>query len=221
MRRWAKDPTLGAMETSKTMNEQVPGWLGQALKNVRPGHGRLTVARLGGPDVLNRGGFRLASPAFADGDELDPCFTADEEDAVAPPLEWTAPPPGTQELAIVVEDPYAPGSEPFCHWLVWGLAPQAGKLLEGEAPPRTGKNAFGNSEWLLPNPPTEDGAHDYVFQIFALDLPLALLPGAGRKELMAEMEHHVLAAAVITGTYARNENGDEFAEQWDERDEFD
>ena len=39
------------------------------------------------------------------------------------------PPPGTQELAIVVEDPDAPGPEPFCHWLVWGLAPQAGKLL--------------------------------------------------------------------------------------------
>lgn len=203
------------------MPEHVPAWLGKALKAVRTGHGKLTIARLAGEDMLNKGGFRLSSPAFADGDELDPSFTAEEEDAVAPPLEWTAPPPGAQELAIVVEDPDAPGPEPFCHWLVWGLAPAAGKLLEGEAPPRTGKNSFGNSEWLLPDPPSGRGAHAYVFQLFALDLPLALLPGAGRAELEAAMNGHVVAAAVITGTYERNENGDDFAGEWDEAADFD
>jgi Raf kinase inhibitor-like YbhB/YbcL family protein len=204
-----------------TMPEHVPAWLGKVLKNARAGHGKLTIARLGGADELHKGGFRLTSPAFGDGEELDPSFTADEEDAVAPPLEWTAPPPGTVELAIVVEDPDAPGSEPFCHWLVWGLPPQAGKLLEGETPPRAGKNSFGNSEWLLPDPPAGQGPHDYVFQIFALDLPIALMPGAGRKELVSEMDGHVLAAAVITATYERNENGDDFGEEWDESADID
>jgi len=203
------------------MPEHVPAWLGKVLKNARAGHGKLTIARLGGADELHKGGFRLTSPAFGDGEELDPSFTADEEDAVAPPLEWTAPPPGTVELAIVVEDPDAPGSEPFCHWLVWGLPPQAGKLLEGETPPRAGKNSFGNSEWLLPDPPAGQGPHDYVFQIFALDLPIALMPGAGRKELVSEMDGHVLAAAVITATYERNENGDDFGEEWDESADID
>jgi len=203
------------------MPEHVPAWLGKALKNVRAGHGKLTIARLGGEGLLNKDGFRLASPAFGDGDELDPSFTADEDDAVAPPLEWTAPPPGAHELAIVVEDPDSPSPEPFCHWLVWGLAPQAGKLLEGEAPPRTGKNSFGNSEWLLPDPPTGHGPHDYVFQLFALDLPLALMPGAGRNELVAEMDGHVLAAAVITGTYERNEDGDDLGEEWDDSADID
>src|SRR5690606_7978065 len=118
------------------MLENVPAWLGKALKNVRAGHAKLTIAQLGGEGLLNKGGFKLASPAFRDGEELDPSFAAGEEDAVAPPLEWTAPPPGAQELVIVVEDPDAPTPEPFCHWLVWGLAPQQGKLLEGEAPPR-------------------------------------------------------------------------------------
>jgi phosphatidylethanolamine-binding protein (PEBP) family uncharacterized protein len=108
------------------MLEDVPVWLGKVLKSVRAGHGKLTIAKVGGEDVLGKGGFRLISPAFRDGEPLDPSFTADEEDAVAPPLEWTAPPPGTQELAIVVEDPDAPGPQPFCHWLVWGLAPQDG-----------------------------------------------------------------------------------------------
>jgi len=203
------------------MLEHVPAWLGNALKSVRAGHGKLTVARLSAEDSLNKGGFRLSSPAFGDGEGLDPCFTADEEDAVAPPLEWTAPPPGTQELAIVVEDPDAPSPQPFCHWLVWGLAPQSGKLLEGEAPPRSGKNSFGNSEWLPPDPPTGHSAHDYVFQIFALDLPLALMPGAGRSELVEAMEGHVLATALLTGTYERNEDGDDFGEEWDESADLD
>ena len=203
------------------MPDTVPSWLAGALKGSGPGDGRLTLAQIGDERGLGRGGFVLSSPAFADGGDLDPCFTADEEDAVAPPLEWTAPPPGAQELAIVVEDPDAPTPEPFCHWLVWGLAPQQGKLLEGEVPPRVGKNSFGNSEWLLPDPPTGHGPHDYVFQIFALDLPLALMPGAGRSELMAAMEGHVVGAAVLTGIYERKEGGDDFEGGWDEADDLD
>lgn len=203
------------------MLENVPAWLGKAIRNLRAGHGKLAVAGLAGEGMLGKDGFAVSSPAFRDGEPLDPCFTADEEDAVAPPLEWTAPPPRTQELALIVEDPDAPTPEPFCHWLVWGLPPQQGKLLEGETPPRVGKNSFQNSEWLLPDPPTGHGPHDYVFQLFALDLPLALMPGAGRKELLAAMEGHVVAAAVVTATYQRQEDGDEWGEEWDDTDEID
>ena len=190
------------------MPEDVPAWLGKALRNARAGHGKLAVARLGGEGLLGREGFVLRSAAFEDGGDLDPSFTADEEDAVAPPLEWSAPPAGTAELVLVVEDPDAPTPEPFCHWLVWGLAPQQGKLLEGETPPRVGKNAFGNSEWLLPDPPTGHGPHDYVFQLFALDAPLALMPGATRTDLVGAMEGHVIAAAVLTATYVRSDEDD-------------
>jgi Raf kinase inhibitor-like YbhB/YbcL family protein len=190
------------------MLDEVPAWLGKVLPGARAGHARLAVARLGGAGVLDQSGFELRSAAFQDGEPLDPSFTADEEDSVAPPLEWTAPPAGTQELALIVEDPDAPTPEPFCHWLVWGLAPQQGKLLEGETPPRVGKNAFGNSEWLLPDPPTGAGAHDYVFQLFALDRSLALMPGATRGDLLEAMQGHVIAAAVLTATYVRSDEDD-------------
>ena len=134
---------------------------------------------------------------------MDPCFTAQEEDAVAPPLEWTAPPPGGQELIIIVEDATDLSSLPRTQWLVWGLAGQKGMLLEGEAPPRTGKNAAGNSEWLLPDPPVGETRH-YVFQIFATDLPLTLMPGASRGQLIDAIKGFVTACAVLyapfTGT---------------------
>ncbi|MWV29168.1 YbhB/YbcL family Raf kinase inhibitor-like protein [Aurantiacibacter rhizosphaerae] len=198
------------------MLEHVPAWLGKALRNVRAGHGKLAVAKLGEEGMIGKSGFTLTSAAFENGGKLDPCFTADEEDAVAPPLEWTAPPAGTQEIVLVVEDPDAPAPEPFCHWLVWGLPGQKGKLLEGETPQRVGKNSFGNSEWLLPDPPTGHEAHDYVFQLFALDLPLVLMPGASRDDLIEAMKGHVTAVAILTGTYAREEGGDY---DWDDEDE--
>ncbi|ANU07277.1 YbhB/YbcL family Raf kinase inhibitor-like protein [Paraurantiacibacter namhicola] len=203
------------------MLEHVPAWLGSALKSVRAGHGKLVVAKLGADGLIGKNGFTLSSAAFANGEELDPCFTVDEEDAVAPPLEWTAPPPGTQELVLVVEDPDAPAPEPFCHWLVWGLAPQKGQLLEGETPPRVGKNSYKNSEWQLPDPPTGHEAHDYVFQLFALDLPLVQMPGASREEIVAAMEGHVMAVAVLTGTYARTEGDEDDFEDWDEEETAD
>src|SRR3569833_3461185 len=68
------------------------------------GSGGLAVARVGSPELIGADGFELSSAAFEDGDDLDPSFTAAEEDAVAPPLEWTAPPDGAVELALVVED---------------------------------------------------------------------------------------------------------------------
>jgi hypothetical protein len=191
-----------------------PAWL---APHVPPParHPGLAAAALGSAAAFGRGGFALTSPAFRAGEALDPSFTASEEDAVAPPLEWSAPPPGSQELVLVVEDSSAGRAEPACHWLVWGLAAQRGKLLEGEVPPRTGKNQAGNSEWLLPDPPEGETRH-YLFQLFATDLPLVLMPGAGRAELLASLQGTVTACAVLHATYTGGADDDA---DWDE-DEF-
>lgn len=192
---------------------EFPTWL--AAKVPAPArHPGLAVAALGSAQTLGRGGFALTSPAFAAGEELDGSFTAAEEDAVAPPLEWSAPPPGTQELVIVVEEASANAAEPACHWLVWGLPGQRGKLLEGEVPPRTGKNARRNSEWLLPDPPAGETRH-YLFQIFATDLPLVLMPGASRAELLATLQGTITACAVLHATFTGG--GDDDA-GWEEED---
>jgi hypothetical protein len=183
-----------------------PSWLAPHVPAAAR-HPALAIVSLGSAQAIARAGFALTSPAFAAGEELDPSFTAVEEDSVAPPLEWTAPPPGSQELVLVVEEVAANGKDPACHWLVWGLAGQRGKLLEGEVPPRTGKNAHGNSEWLLPDPPEGETRH-YLFQLFATDLPLVLMPGAGRAELLASLQGSVTACAVLHATFTGGEDGD-------------
>ncbi|MGB3808282.1 MAG: YbhB/YbcL family Raf kinase inhibitor-like protein [Erythrobacter sp.] len=195
---------------------QLPEWLASALPPAAH-HPGLAIARLGDAKTLGRGGFAMTSPAFDAGEQLDPCFTAKEEDAVAPPLEWSAPPAGSQELIIIAEDATGgadASGDPACHWLVWGLPGQRGKLLEGEVPPRTGKNAQGNSEWLLPNPPLGETRH-YVFQMFATELPMTLMPGASREEVIASIEGSITGCTVLhapfTGTPA-----DEWADASDD-----
>lgn len=176
-----------------------PAWL--IAKVPAPAqHTGLAIAKLGSQETFARGGFALTSAAFDAGEEMDPSFTAWEEDAVAPPLEWSAPPSGSHELVLVVEEASSASADPACHWLVWGLAGQRGKLLEGEVPPRTGKSAFGNSEWLLPDPPEGETRH-YLFQLFATDLPLVLMPGAGRAELLASLQGTITACAVLHATF--------------------
>lgn len=181
------------------MSEGNPDWVTKAVGGGEV-PARLTLARVADEKTLGRGGFALSSDAFKHGGELDPSFAAVEEDSVAPPLEWSAPPPGAHELVLVAED----ADKGHIHWTVWGLAPQRGKLLEGEVPPRTGKNAQGNSEWLLPDPPLGK-EHRYVFQLFAVDLPLTLMPGASHDELVRNLEGHVTAAAVLTARYEGHE----------------
>ena len=181
-------------------------WLSAVLPSSCPANAKLAIARFAKRETIGRNGFSLTSPAFGQGEELDPCFTADEEDAVAPPMEWTAPPKGAEELVLVVED--ASQADPTCHWLVWGLPAQHGKLLEGETPPRTGKNDQGNSEWLLPKVDPDGAPHCFVFQLFALDLPIALMPGAGKAELFAAMEGHVMAACVLSASYSGSDEED-------------
>ena len=186
----------------------MPAWVSQAVGSQV--QSSLTVGEVAEEKHLGKGGFALSSDAFRHGGELDPSFTAIEDDAVAPPLEWTAPPPGTQELALVVED----ATDGKVHWLVWGLKAQKGALFEGEAPPRTGKNAVGNSEWMLPDPPL-GVQHTYVFQLFALDLPLTLMPGAGYEDLRKNIKGHVLSAAILAARFEGHEIEELDAEDFD------
>jgi phosphatidylethanolamine-binding protein (PEBP) family uncharacterized protein len=48
----------------------------------------------------------------------------------SPQLTWSAPPDGTKSLAIVLDDPDAPGGT-FTHWLVFDIPPETSSLAEG------------------------------------------------------------------------------------------
>jgi Raf kinase inhibitor-like YbhB/YbcL family protein len=63
----------------------------------------------------------LTSPAFEHGRSIPRKHTCEGED-VSPPLAWSGVPQGTASLALVVDDPDAPGGT-FTHWRAWGIDP--------------------------------------------------------------------------------------------------
>ena len=154
--------------------------------------------------------FSLSSSAFAAGQSIPSLHTCEGED-VSPPLAWTAPPPGTRSLALIVDDPDAPDPAAprmvFAHWVLYGLPPVSGALAQGvpasalPAGTRQGTNDFRRAGYGGPCPPI--GRHRYFFKLFALDVVLPDLGAATKAELERAMQGHVLATAELIGTYQK------------------
>jgi Raf kinase inhibitor-like YbhB/YbcL family protein len=144
---------------------------------------------------------KLTSEAFEHGEQIPRRHSCEGED-VSPPLRWSNVPEGTRSLALVVDDPDAPGGV-FTHWLAWGLDPTAEELGEGDPAPIEGRNDFGTSGYRGPCPPPGHGRHRYVFRLYALDAEQELAAGAAKAELEQAIEGHVLTIAELVGTYER------------------
>lgn len=155
------------------------------------------------------GGWTLISPAFGPGERIPDAYTCDGEDA-SPELAWSAPPKGTVELALVCDDPDAPGGV-WVHWVLYGLPADRRGLPRGVARSETladlggarqGRNSWGEVGYQGPCPPSGP-AHHYHFRLYALSAKLDLAPGAERPELDQAMEGRVLAQAELVGVYSR------------------
>ena len=151
--------------------------------------------------------FQLSSSAIERGAYIPKKYTGDGEN-VSPPLQWTAPPEGTKSLALICDDPDAP-SGTWVHWVVWGIKPDARELAENVPPLKEQKNGIkqGTTDFRKigyggPTPPPGSD-HRYYFRLYALDIDLAIRPGASKKELLGAAKGHVLAEAQLVGRYRR------------------
>jgi Raf kinase inhibitor-like YbhB/YbcL family protein len=127
-------------------------------------------------------------------------FTCDGANRL-PRLQWSTPPAGTQELAIELLDPDAPGGT-FTHWLVYRLPPGISGLPAVPANATEGVNDFGRRGYGGPCPP-RGAAHHYQFVVLALDARLDLAAGATRSDLESRISGHVLARGELVVTYQR------------------
>jgi Raf kinase inhibitor-like YbhB/YbcL family protein len=142
----------------------------------------------------------LRSPAFAHGGDIPSLHTCDGRD-ISPELAIGGVPSGTAALALVMDDPDAPGST-FDHWLVWNIPSDVTRIPEGGEPQGVqGRTDFGTLGYGGPCPPS--GTHRYRFKVYALDAELDLREGARKAHLEAAMQGHVLAEALLEGRYKR------------------
>lgn len=145
----------------------------------------------------------VMSDAFGTGATIPAEYTCDGAKE-APLLTWTAPPPGTKSIAILVDDPDAK-SGPFTHLLVTNLAPDRQSLDLGDAMPASAdvlRNDSGTPGYLAPCP--EDGKHHYHYRVYALDARIALPRPehpVTRESFLRAIAGHELAAGDLVGQY--------------------
>ena len=154
----------------------------------------------------------IRSSAFESGQAIPKQYTGDGKD-ISPPLSWSNLPPGAKELALIVDDPDAPTSDPWVHWVMARIPGTTTQLREGIGPWDTpqgapdavqGKNTFGKIGYGGPAPPRGHGVHHYRFHLYALDQPLTKLHVTfDADSLKAEMNGHVLGEGELIGTYQR------------------
>jgi phosphatidylethanolamine-binding protein (PEBP) family uncharacterized protein len=122
------------------------------------------------PDLQTTGpgGLTLTSPDFSPGSTMPAASGCGG--ATSPALAWTAPPPRTRQLALVVQDVDTDGT---VHWLVTDI-PVASRRVDRGTPPVGGTvhmNSRGTATWASPCP--QDGfAHRIVFFLYVLDRAL-------------------------------------------------
>lgn len=148
----------------------------------------------------------LYSTAFLPKAGIPRRYTCDGAD-VSPLLSWRGLPEGTESLVLIVDDPDAPDpANPkmtWVHWVLYNLPASTTALPEAvETLPRgtkEGLNDWKRTGYGGPCPPI--GRHRYFFKLFALDVVLPDLGKATKVRIEEAMAPHVLAMAVLMGTY--------------------
>jgi len=144
---------------------------------------------------------KLNTSAFSDGGTIPKKYTREGAN-MNPALHLEEIPDKARSLALLVDDPDAPGGT-FNHWLLYNVDPKTKDIKENSAPviATQGRNDFGDNEYDGPQPPS--GEHRYLFKAFALDTVLDLPRGAKRQDVERAMQGHVLDQAALMGRYAR------------------
>jgi Raf kinase inhibitor-like YbhB/YbcL family protein len=158
---------------------------------------------------------QLSSSAISDGGTIPDKYTCSPDgktmtqpaNMTSPPLAWTAPPPGTKSLVLLLHDPDAHAGKTYfdiTHWLVFNIPADATSLPEGMKADSTvalqANNIARQPSFFGPCAPAGP-AHHYTFELFALDTMLDLKAGASRDDVQKAMEGHVLTGTVLIGLF--------------------
>jgi len=133
-------------------------------------------------------------------------YTCDDMN-ISPPLAWDAVPEKTRSIALVADDPDAPGKT-WVHWVAFNIPASAKELPENlpaqdaiNGGGKQGTNDFKKLGYGGPCPP--NGTHRYYFHLYALDTELNLDSSVTKDQLLKAIEGHVLAEGELMGKYQK------------------
>lgn len=148
----------------------------------------------------------VSSGAFKDGDQM-PLRHGYRNENLSPAISWSGVPAQAKSIAMICDDPDAPGGD-WVHWVIFNIPATASGLPEGvkhgdRLPDGAiqGTNDFHKVGYDGPAPPS--GVHRYYFKVYALDSMLDLKPRATKKELLRAMSGHILGEGSVMGRFRR------------------
>ncbi len=151
--------------------------------------------------------FELKSDAVSHGGDIPRKYTCDGSD-ISPALSWGEPPAGTQSIALITDDPDAPGGT-WVHWVLYDLPTSVRELSENvpkdqelKNSARQGRNDFRKIGYGGMCPPP-GRPHRYFFKLYALNTKLGIKAGVSKADLEKTMRGHVLAETQLMGRYKR------------------
>ncbi|GAA0401293.1 YbhB/YbcL family Raf kinase inhibitor-like protein [Microbispora corallina] len=164
--------------------------------------GVLTAAVLSGcsaEGASSPAALRVSSTAFAEGAAIPRTYACARQGGrdVSPPLSWSGVPGSARELAIVVDDPDAPGGT-YIHWIVTGIPTSATGAAEGRAPGRVLPGSDGTAAYAGPCPP--QGTHHYHFIVYALPGPVT--PEGDPAAVHRRIRDAAIVSGETVGTWA-------------------
>lgn len=144
---------------------------------------------------------KLTSSAFEHNQKIPTLYTCDGGN-IHPPLAILGVPEGAKSLALIVDDPDAPGGT-FTHWVIWNIHPDTTTITEGAVLEKSqeGTNSAGQIGFYPPCPPS--GQHRYFFTLYALDAKLGLDGKATKTDVEKAIAGHVMAQSLLVGVYSR------------------
>jgi len=150
---------------------------------------------------------KLFSPAFQEKSPIPDKYTCDGRD-ISIPLNWQDIPAQAHSLALIMDDPDAPGGT-WVHWVIYNIPADCPGLPENlpgvEILPDgslQGLNSWKRIGYGGPCPP--GGTHRYFFKLYALRQMPAPAPGLTKMELLASLQGHIIEQVEIYGTYRRS-----------------
>ena len=150
---------------------------------------------------------KIFSSSFGNGEMIPKKYTCEGED-VSPEIRWKELPEEVKSLALICDDPDAPGGD-FVHWVIFNIPPEIDSLPEGLAPKDTldfgaiqGMTDFGRVGYGGPCPP-RGPVHHYHFKLYGLDTMLKVEKNTTKDELLKKMEGHILIKGEIVGLFKR------------------
>lgn len=132
-------------------------------------------------------------------------FTGAGGGNISPDLAWEAGPVGTKCYAVTCFDPDAPTGSGWWHWVLVNIPHDVLRLEAGQVPKSAlpAPSDYGTLGYGGACPPEGDGAHRYIFTVYALKSFVS--EEALATAAMAAFHIHAskLAEGLLTVTYAR------------------